>query len=125
MVVGLIQNLHWIKNGSLWEMPDVGDWQEKDDLDLRRYNAADDDTIAFSETGFSDLCIGAVFDNCAVPQDCFTLFLGKRYSEYVITHAILFLLFAKKVETYIFNFNQVIKVLVTIYRKNVLTTKST
>lgn len=96
--LGLIHNLYWIESGSLWEMPAAGDWHEKNDLDLKRYNAVDDETIVFSETNFSDGCIGAVFENCAVPQNCFTLFLEKRSSEYLITHAILFLLFAKKVK---------------------------
>lgn len=93
-----MQNLRWIDGGSLWEMPEAGDWRNKYDLFSRRYIVPDDDTILFHNIDFSDECIGAVFDNCAVPMWCFTLFLEKRRSEYYITHAILFLLFSKKVD---------------------------
>ncbi len=97
--LGLKQNLNWIEGGSLWEMPTAGDWQERDSLDLKRYIVEDNNTFSFSESAFSDRCIGSVFEDCLVPDDCFTLFLGKRYSKYLISHAMLFLLFAKKVRT--------------------------
>ncbi|KAG4068274.1 hypothetical protein HA402_007794 [Bradysia odoriphaga] len=92
----LKQNLYWIESGTLWEMPAAGDWQDADALDLKRYEVVDDSSITFNESNFSDGCIGTVFANCTVPAECFTSFLGKRYSEYLIAHAILFLLFAKK-----------------------------
>lgn len=97
MFAGLMQNLHWIENGSLWEMPAAGDWRDRYDLLILRYNVEDDSSIGFHDVDFSDRCIGSVFENCAVPKDCFRLFLEKRRSEYYITHAILFLLFSKKV----------------------------
>lgn len=75
----------------------MGDWQKPEALDLLRYDVEDDSSRTFSNTNFSDRCIGSVFDNCNVPAECFTLFLEKRYAEYLIAHAMLFLLFAKKV----------------------------
>lgn len=105
MFAGLKQNLNWVESGSIWEMPAAGDWKEDSELDVMRYNVEDDDKTKFSEIDFSDGCIGAVFENCSVPQECFSLFLGKRTSEYMITHAILFLLFSKKVSR-IYNFNR-------------------
>lgn len=125
MFAGLKQNLHWVENGSLWEMPAAGDWQENSDLDLKRYDAVDDDETSFNDTNFSDECIGAVFENCTVPEKCFPLFLGKRTSEYLITHAILFLLLSKKVSE-IHNFSQLQLIqLVSIFRKDVFKTKIT
>ncbi|KAJ6633112.1 UPF0764 protein C16orf89 like [Pseudolycoriella hygida] len=92
----LKQNLHWIEGGSLWEMPAPGAWFEENKLHLHLYRAEDDDSVLFSDSDFSNRCIGAVFEGCAVPEDCFISFLEKRRSEYFITHSVLFLLFSKK-----------------------------
>lgn len=92
-----MQHYRWIEDGSLWDMPALADWQDKQNLDIRRYNAVDDATVSFFDSDFSDECIGAVLENSTVSEVCFTLFLGKRRSEYFITHATLFLMFSKKV----------------------------
>lgn len=78
-------------------MPAAGDWQDINAMDIKHYNVPDNNYIVYSGTNFSDTCIAAVFDDCNVPEECFSLFLRRRYSEYLITHSLLFLLAAKKV----------------------------